>query len=89
MMIKMLTRVQNIFLATKNIEETLETVRVKIVEKNKLRAEYLASQLNDAIIINGDGLDETLVERTLKGLSQSGLAKILTGLADMLEADDS
>ena len=46
------------FNLAKNIEETLETVRVKIVEKNKQRAEYLANQLNDTIVINGDGLDE-------------------------------
>ena len=45
----------------KNIEETLETVRVKIVEKDKLRAEYLASELNDTIVINGDGLDEEVL----------------------------
>ena len=45
----------------KNIEETLDTVRVKIVEKNKDRAEYLANQLNDTIIINGDGLDEEVL----------------------------
>ncbi len=45
----------------KNIEETLETVRVKIVEKNKSRAEYLANELNDTIIINGDGLDEEVL----------------------------
>ena len=45
----------------KNIEDTLDTVRVKIVEKNKERAEYLASELNDTIIINGDGLDEEVL----------------------------
>ena len=45
----------------KNIEETLETVRVKIVEKNKERAEYLANELNDTIVINGDGLDEEVL----------------------------
>ena len=45
----------------KNIEETLEGVRVKIVEKNKLRAEYLANELNNTIVINGDGLDEEVL----------------------------
>ena len=49
------------FNLAKNIEETLETVRVKIVEKNKLRAEYLANELNDTIVINGDGLDEEVL----------------------------
>ena len=55
------------FNLAKNIEETLDTVRVKIVEKNKDRAEYLASQLNDTIVINGDGLDEeVLVEANME-----------------------
>ena len=49
------------FNLAKNIEETLDTIRVKIVEKNKERAEYLASQLNDTIVINGDGLDEEVL----------------------------
>ena len=49
------------FNLAKNIEDTLETVRVKIVEKDKQRAEYLASELNDAIVINGDGLDEEVL----------------------------
>ena len=49
------------FNLAKNIEETLETVRVKIVEKNKSRAEYLANELNNTIVINGDGLDEEVL----------------------------
>ena len=54
------------FNLAKNIEETLETVRVKIIEKDKDRAEYLAKELNDAIVINGNGLDEeTLNEANL------------------------
>ena len=54
------------FNLAKNLEESLETVRVKIVEKNKERAEFLANQLNNTIIINGDGLDEeALIEANL------------------------
>jgi trk system potassium uptake protein len=49
------------FNLAKNIEETLETVRVKIVEKDKKRAEYLAQELNDTIVINGNGLDEEVL----------------------------
>ena len=45
----------------KNIEETLESIRVKIVEKNKDRAEYLANELNNTIVINGNGLDEEVL----------------------------
>ena len=41
-------------------------VRVKIVEKNKDREEYLANELNNTIIINGNGLDEeVLIEANL------------------------
>ena len=36
-------------------------LRVKIVEKNKERAEFLAGELNNTIIINGDGLDEEVL----------------------------
>ena len=54
------------FNLAKNIEETLDTVRVKIVEKDKERAEFLATQLNDAIVINGNALDEeVLIEANL------------------------
>ena len=49
------------FNLAKNIEETLDSVRIKIVEKNKNRAEYLANELNNSIIINGDGLDEEVL----------------------------
>ena len=49
------------FNLAKNIEETLDTVRVKIVEKNKERAEFLATQLNDTIVINGNALDEEVM----------------------------
>ena len=54
------------FNLAKNIEETLDTVRVKIIEKNKERANYLANELNDTIVINGNGLDEdVLIEANL------------------------
>ncbi len=62
------------FNLAKNIEETLETVRVKIVEKNKDRAEYLANELNDTIIINGDGLDEEVLGEANLDESETVLA---------------
>ncbi len=49
------------FNLAKNIEETLESARVKIVEKDKERAEFLASELNNTIVINGNGLDEEVL----------------------------
>ena len=40
---------------------------VKIIEKNKERAEFLASELNNTIVINGNALDEeVLVEANLE-----------------------
>ncbi len=49
------------FNLAKNIEENLDAARVKIIEKNKDRAEYLASELNNTIVINGDALDEEVL----------------------------
>ena len=55
------------FNLAKNLEESLDAVRIKIIEKNKERAEFLASELNNTIVINGDALDETvLVEANLE-----------------------
>ena len=49
------------FNLAKNIENSLDSVRIKIIEKNKERAEFIASQLNNSIIINGNGLDEDVL----------------------------
>ncbi len=49
------------FNLAKNIEETMDAARVKIIEKKKERAEFLASQLNNTIVINGDALDEEVL----------------------------
>ena len=55
------------FNLAKNLEESLDSIRIKIVEKNKERAEFLANELNNTIVINGDGLDEEiLVEANLE-----------------------
>ena len=49
------------FNLAKNIEENLDAARVKIIEKNKERAEFLANELNNTIVINGDALDEEVL----------------------------
>jgi trk system potassium uptake protein TrkA len=55
------------FNLAKNLEDTLDSARVKIVEKSKDRSEFLANELNNTIIINGDGLDEeVLLEANLE-----------------------
>ena len=49
------------FNLAKNIEESLDSSRVKIIEKDKTRAEFLANSLNNTIVINGNGLDEEIL----------------------------
>jgi len=49
------------FNLAKNLEESFDSTRVKIIEKNKERAELIASELNDTIVINGDALDEEVL----------------------------
>jgi len=50
------------FNLAKNLENDSEGVRVKIIEKNKERAEFIANELNNTIVINGDGLDEEVLK---------------------------
>jgi len=49
------------FNLAKNLEESFDSARVKIIEKNKERAEIIASELNNTIVINGDALDEEVL----------------------------
>ncbi len=45
----------------KNIEQSFEDARLKIIEKDKNRAEVIANELNNTIVINGNGLDEDIL----------------------------
>ena len=49
------------FNLAKNLEESFDSARVKIIEKNKERAELIARELNNTIVINGDALDEEVL----------------------------
>ena len=49
------------FNLAKNLEASFDSARVKIIEKNKERAELIASELNNTIVINGDALDEEVL----------------------------
>ena len=46
----------------KYIESSTNDTRLKIIEKNKERAEFLAGELSNTIVINGDGLDEEVLK---------------------------
>ena len=49
------------FNLAKNIEQSFEDARLKIIEKDKNRAELIANELNNTIVINGNGLDEDIL----------------------------
>ena len=52
----------------KMLEDNSDDVRVKIIEKNKQRAEEIANELSSSIVINGDALDEEILkEANLEG----------------------
>ena len=50
------------FNLAKNLENNMDSIRIKVIEKNKERAEFIANELNNTIVINGNGLDETILE---------------------------
>jgi len=70
------------FNLAKNIENSFDSVRLKIIEKNKERAEFIANELNDTIIINGNGLDEDV-------LSETNIEEIETVLALTNDDEDN
>ena len=66
----------------KNIEQSFESARLKIVEKDKERAEYIANELNDTIVINGNGLDEDV-------LNEANLDEVETVIALTNDDEDN
>jgi trk system potassium uptake protein len=70
------------FNLAKNLEETFESARVKIIESDKKRAEFIASELNNTIIINGNGLDEEV-------LAEANLDEVETVLALTNDDEDN
>jgi len=70
------------FNLAKSLEETFDSVRVKIIEKDKERAEFIASELNNTIVINGNGLDEEV-------LLEANLDEVQTVLALTNDDEDN
>ncbi len=62
------------FNLAKNLENTLESARIKIIEKNKERAEYIANELNNSLVINGNGLEEDVLKEANIDDSETVLA---------------
>jgi len=70
------------FNLAKSIEQTFEDARIKIIEKNKERAEFIAKELNNTLVVNGDGLDETI-------LSEVNLEEVETVIALTNDDEDN
>ncbi|MDC0031805.1 Trk system potassium transporter TrkA [Candidatus Pelagibacter sp.] len=70
------------FNLAKNIEQTFDSARIKIIEKDKNRAELIANDLNNTIVINGNGLDEDV-------LNEANLDEIETVLALTNDDEDN
>ena len=58
----------------KLLETNFEGARIKIIEKNKERAEEIASELSSSIVINGDALDEEILKEANLEDSETVLA---------------
>ena len=70
------------FNLAKNIEDSFDSARIKIIEKDKDRAEFIANELNNSIVINGNGLDEDV-------LSEANLDEVETVLALTNDDEDN
>ena len=70
------------FNLAKNIEQSFDDVRIKIIEKDKSRAELIANELNNSIDINGNGLDEDV-------LTEANLDEIETVIALTNDDEDN
>ena len=62
------------FHLAKMVEESFEGARIKIIEKNKSRAEEIATELTSSIVINGDALDEEILKEANLEDSETVLA---------------
>ena len=58
----------------KMLETNFEDTRIKIIEKNKKRAEEIANELSSSIVINGDALDEDILKEANLEDSETVLA---------------
>jgi len=70
------------FNLAKNIEQSFDSTRIKIIEKDKSRAELIAQELNNSIVINGNALDEDV-------LAEANLDEVETVLALTNDDEDN
>ncbi len=58
----------------KMLETNFQDARVRIIEKDKKRAEEIANELSSSIVINGDALDEDILKEANLEESETVLA---------------
>ena len=46
----------------KSLENHPNNPRIKMIEKNEERAQFVANELNETMVIKGDGLDENILK---------------------------
>lgn len=62
-----------LFLA-REIEERQPSVMLKMIETNKARAEFVAGQLKNAVVLNGDALDIDILNEAKAGSAEAIIA---------------
>src|SRR3546814_11963351 len=62
-----------LFLA-REIEETQPSVMLKMIESNKARAEFIAGQLTNAVVLNGDALEMDILNEAKAGSAEPIIA---------------
>ena len=50
------------FNLAKDLENNNSDISVSIIENDNERAKFIADQLNNTLVLNGDGLDQTILD---------------------------
>lgn len=53
------------------LETTAPDIRLRMIERNRRRAEYVSDHLNNTVVLNGDGLDADLLEEARVGSAEA------------------
>ncbi|QIE54462.1 Trk system potassium transporter TrkA [Pikeienuella piscinae] len=68
------------------LEQTAPDIRLRMIERDRVRAEYAADRLNDAIMLNGDGLDADILEEARVGAAEAVITLTDDDRANLLSA---
>lgn len=68
------------------LEATAPDIRLRMIERDRTRAEFAADHLNDAIMLNGDGLDADILEEARVGAAEAVITLTDDDRANLLSA---